>query len=121
MNRSLLSSLVVIAALAAAGVALASTSTHPSMHVQPSPVAPGGKVHVYGNAGACPPGSQLTAISSAFPGHAFAQGSLTGTVRSDHTYSIRGHVRARAHAGTYGVSARCGGGNLGVSGHVRVR
>ena len=121
MHRLLSSSLVALAALVAAGIGYASASSHPSIHVQPNPVAPGGKVHVFGNAGSCPAGNQLMVISKAFPGHAFGEGSLTGTVRANHTYSIHGHVRAGLQKGsTYGVGARCGGGNLGVSAHLHV-
>ena len=120
MNRTLSSSLVVIGALAVAGFALASGSSRTSLHVQPTAVAPGGHVHVYGNAGSCTPGTTLTAISSAFPGHAYGQGTLTGRVRANHTFSFAGHLRAGVRAGTYSVSARCGGGNLGVSAHIHV-
>jgi len=120
MNRSLSSSFVVLVALAAAGIAFGSASSRPSIHVQPTAVAAGGHVHVYGSAGSCAAGSVLTAISAAFPGHAFGKGTLTGRVRANHTYSIQGHLRAHVHAGRYGVTARCAGGNLGVKAHVRV-
>jgi hypothetical protein len=121
MNRSLLlSSLVVVAALAAAGVSFGSASSRPSIHVQPGTVSAGGRVHVYGNAGACSAGSRLTAISTAFPGHAFGKGTLSGRVRSNGAFSFTGHLRGGVHAGSYSVAARCGGGNLGVSARVRV-
>jgi hypothetical protein len=121
MSRTLVLSLAALAGVAFfAGAALARASSRPSIHVKPTPVAPGGKVHVYGNAGACAPGSQIMAISRAFPGHAFGEGALSGTVRANHTYSINGHIRSGQQAGTYSVDARCGGGNLGVSTHVKV-
>jgi len=120
MNRSLISCLVAAVALVAAGAALGSRAAHPSIHVQPASVAPGGHVRVYGNAGSCSAGSQLMAISAAFPGHAFGVGELTGRVHANHTFSIRGHLRSGVKAGTYSVGARCGGGNLGVSALLHV-
>jgi len=121
MNRSLLlSSLVVVAALVAAGVSFGSASSRPSLHVQPGTAAAGGRVHVFGNAGACSAGDHVTAISAAFPGHAFGEGTLSGRVRSDHTFSFAGHLRGAVHAGRYAVTARCGGGNLGAKAHVKV-
>jgi hypothetical protein len=120
MSRTFLSSLVAVAALAVAGAAFGSSSSRASIHVQPTAVAAGAPVHVYGSVGSCSSG-RVMVISKAFPGHAFGEGGLTGHVRPDHTYSIDGHVRSSLRAGTYSVSARCGGGNLGVSGRVRVR
>ena len=120
MNRTLTSSLVALAALTLSGAAFGSASSRPSIHVQPSKVRPGARIHIYGSAGSCS-SARLTAISGAFPGHAMGQGTLTGRVRPDHTYSIRGRIRAGAKPGAYLVGVRCGGGNLGVAGVLRVK
>ena len=120
MSRTLLVSLVALAGLAVAGAALGSAQSRPSIHVQQSSVAPGGRVTVYGSVGSCESGD-VTVISRAFPGHAFGEGALTGPVSAaNHTFTIRGHVRSHLHARKYAITARCGGGNLGVKGHVRV-
>jgi hypothetical protein len=64
----------------------------------------------------------VTAISRAFPGHAFgAAGTLSGRVRAGHAFSFSGRLRRTLKPGLYAVTARCGGGNLGVAVRVRVR
>jgi hypothetical protein len=112
-------SLVAVAGLAVAGSALGSGS-HARISVRPGHAAAGAAIRVVGNAGSCSAGSTLTAISAAFPGHAYGEGALSGVVRADHSFSIRGHLRKSAKPGRYSVGARCGGGNLGVSASVRV-
>jgi hypothetical protein len=119
MSRTLLSSFVLVAALALAGVAFGSASSQPSIHVRPHSVAAGAPVHVYGSVGSCTSG-QVAVFSKAFPGHMFGEGGYTGHVKANHTYSIHGHIRRNAKPGTYSVGARCGGGNLGVITHVHV-
>jgi hypothetical protein len=100
----------------------ASAATRPSMHVSPSLVSPGGRVTVWGNADGCPGGDAVTIISRAFPGHGFAGiGAITAHVRTGGSFSATGRVRADAHKGRYGITARCGGGNLGVLVYLRVR
>ncbi|HVS84946.1 MAG TPA: hypothetical protein VHD91_04890 [Gaiellaceae bacterium] len=89
--------------------------------VVPGAVAPGAAVKVVGNAGTCPAGNVVTAISAAFPGHAFGMGTLTGRVVTGGAFTIRGHVRKGLKAGRYTVTARCGGGNFGVTAFVRIR
>ena len=116
MYRSLF--LVAAVGLVTAGAALG--SARPSIHVQQRSVAPGGRVTVYGSVGSCASGD-VTVISRAFRGHAFGEGALTGHVNAaNHTFSVNGRVRAGLHAGKYAISARCGGGNLGVTAKLRV-
>ena len=117
MSRTFAVALVVLAAVA---MVASATASRPRISVRPGTVSPGGLVHVSGNAGSCAAGNTLTLISSAFPGHAYGKGTLTGRVGAGHAFSISGHVRSDARAGSYTVSARCGGGNLGVSATVRV-
>jgi hypothetical protein len=119
MTRTLILSLAALAGLAVVGSALGS-GANTRIAVEPGRAAPGAMVRIVGNAGACSAGSTVTAISSAFPGHAFGEGSLSGLVRSNHTFSIVGHLSRTVRPGRYNVGARCGGGNLGVSAFVRV-
>ena len=113
--------------LLALGVAItasaASAATRPNMHVSPSVVAPGGRVTVWGNADGCPRGDTVTIISRAFPlTHSFAGvGALFARVRTGGAFSATGHVRLHARPSRYGITARCGGGNLGVVVYLRVR
>lgn len=101
----------------------ASAATRPTMHVSPSVVSAGGRVTVWGNADGCPTGDAVTIISRAFPmTHSFAGvGAIYARVRTGGSFSTSGHVRANAHKGRYGITARCGGGNLGVLVYVRVK
>jgi hypothetical protein len=117
VSRSLMLSLVGIAGLAVAGVAFGSAS-HARIAVRPGHAAPGGAIRIVGNAGTC--SGAVTAISSAFPGHAYGEGTLTGVVRANHTFSIHGRLSRSVQPGRYSVGARCGGGNLGAHAYVTV-
>ena len=121
MARSLMFVFAVIAALAVATSALGSAPAAPSLHVAPTSVAAGGMVHVWGSAGSCRAGARLLVLSGAFPEYTFGVGALTGRVRGDHTFSLRHKVRGNATTGTYAVSVKCAGADLGVSGAVRIR
>lgn len=101
--------------------AAAAVVAHPALKVAPATAHAGAKVTVSGNAGTCPKGDQVIAISKAFPGHAYGQGTLTGKVGAGGAFSFGGHLRAGVKPGRYSVTARCGGGNLGVVAYVRVR
>ena len=118
MSRTFAVALVLLSAIA---VVASATASRPRLTVRPSAVSPGGTVLLTGNAGTCSVGSTVSAISAAFPGHAYGQGALTGRVRDGHGFSIVGHVRRSLRRGSYRVTARCGGGNLGVAATIRVR
>ena len=112
--------LVAFAVLLAGATAAA--AARPRLTVRPALAAPRAAVVVSGNAGSCPVGDTVTAISQAFPGHAFgAAGTLSGRVRAGHAFSFGGYLRRALKPGRYAVTARCGGGNLGVVAYVRVR
>ena len=98
--------------LVAAAIAVPAAAATPKKHlsVSPTSAAPGALVHVSGNAFPCLRGSTLTAISGAFPGHAFGEGTLTGIVGRAGHFAFSGHLRAHLRAGRYAVTARCGGG-----------
>ena len=113
---------VVIASTLLAGSVAAAAPARVRLAVVPSPVSPGAAVRVVGNAGSCPAGSSVFALSRAFPGRQFGGwGALSGRVGAGGSFAIRGHVRSALRAGRYAVTARCAGGNLGVTAHVRVR
>ena len=117
MSRSLMLSLALLAGLAVVGSALGS-GAHPRLAVKPGHAAPGAAIRIVGNAGSC--AGPVTAISKAFPGHAYGEGALTGRVGANGRFVIHGRLRRNARPARYAVSARCGGGNLGVTAHVRV-
>jgi hypothetical protein len=95
----------------------------PSIHPTPRSVIAGGTVRVGGLAGGCPTGDRVTLISRAFPHtHDFAgQPAVFATVRPDDTYATFVTIPASKAAKRYGITARCGGGTFGVTGHLRVR
>ncbi|MEP6952496.1 MAG: hypothetical protein ABI950_00380 [Solirubrobacteraceae bacterium] len=95
----------------------------PSIRATPSSVAAGDIVRVAGLAGGCPAGSRVTLISRAFShAHDFAGVSAVyATVRTGDTYAVRTRIPAGRNPGTYSITARCGGGNFGVSAQLRVR
>ena len=94
----------------------------PSIHARPHAVHAGDRVRVYGLAGGCPQGEQVTLLSRAFPhAHEFAGvPAVFATVSGDDRYSVRVRIPARRAPGRYAIGARCGGGNFGVQGSVRV-
>ncbi len=95
----------------------------PSIHVAPGSVRAGDAVRVSGLAGGCPSGSRVTLISRAFSRARDFAGipAVVATVRRDDTYRVRTRVPAARRPGVRTVTARCGGGNFGVTAHLRVR
>ena len=93
-----------------------------SLTVAPATVKPGHRVIIRGNADGCSLGNAVTIISHAFSNaHSFAGvPAVFARVRTGGKFGIRPRIPATRHAGTYGVTARCGGGNLGVSAHITV-
>ena len=93
----------------------------PSVRVSPAVVAPGRRVRIFGNAGSCPRGTTVFVLSRALAGRSFAGlGAIITRVRAHHMFAVSGSTRRNAHAGTYTITAQCGGGNLGVT-HFRLR
>jgi hypothetical protein len=95
----------------------------PSIHATPRTVLRGQTVRIGGLAGGCQTGNQVTLLSRAFPHtHDFAGlPAVFARVRSDDTYATFVRIPASRARGRYGITARCGGGNFGVTGHLRVR
>jgi hypothetical protein len=118
MRRVTLAAGTAAAALTLAGAVTAATS----LTVAPSPVHRGHRVIVRGNADGCPVGDAVTIISKAFAHtHDFAGlPAVFARVRSGGKFGVRPRIPSSKAVGNYGVSARCGGGNLGVSATIHV-
>jgi hypothetical protein len=70
----------------------------------------------------CRRGETVSLISRLFPGHAFGgEGAISTLVRSGGRFTRSFRVRRTTARGRYVITARCGGGNLGVAAHLRVR
>jgi hypothetical protein len=112
---------VAVFAVAAFAVAAASATAAPARHlaVTPTSVARGGHVTVSGRG--CRAGDVVYLISPAFVGNAFVQHSVATRAQANGHFSRRVRIRSRIGAGRYTITARCGGGNLGVAAHLRVR
>src|SRR4051794_3757372 len=106
--------------LAGRGAAVAdAASLHVSLHV----ASPGARTRVFGSAaGGCAAGDQVTLLSRAFPGtHRFAGVPAVFTrTRASGAFSKRVRIPSGKAPGHYRVTARCGGGNLGITRRLRV-
>jgi len=93
-----------------------------ALAVKPGTVKRGGTVVVSGVAGGCTAGDQVTIISRAFaPAHSFAGvPAVLAQVGSAGRFSATTRIPATRGPGTYLLTARCGGGNLGVSARLTV-
>ncbi len=119
MGRATLAAIIAVAASAAVASAVTAAT---SLTVAPSPVHRGHRVIVRGNADGCPVGNAVTIISKAFAHtHDFAGlPAVFARVRSGGKFGIRPRIPSTRAVGSYGVTARCGGGNLGVSATIHV-
>jgi hypothetical protein len=112
-----------ICALAVAAVtAVAATAAPPSLSVRPRTVERGDVVVLKGSAGDCPAGDRVTLISRAFRHvHDFAGlPAVFARVRPGGSFRATTRIPSTKRPGRYRVTARCGGGNLGVDAHLRV-
>ena len=93
-----------------------------ALRVEPRTVKRGGTVLVSGVAGGCTAGDQVTIISHAFaPTNSFAGvPAVFAQVGSAGRFSAKTRIPATRRLGTYLLTARCGGGNLGVSARLAV-
>jgi hypothetical protein len=106
--------------LAAAPVAAASVV---QLAITPSTVHRGGTVQIKGNADGCARGNTVFVISRAFVHtHEFAGVSaVLARVRARGVFRATTVIPRGRRPGRYTVTARCGGGNLGVAVHLTVR
>ena len=112
-----------IAATAGAALCVAAAAAAPvALTVSPTTVRAGHVVQIKGNAGDCPMGDGVTILSRAFKHtHEFAGvPAVYALVRSGGRFGVRTTIPRARHVGRYVLTARCGGGNLGVSAHLRV-
>lgn len=93
-----------------------------ALAVTPSRVPAGGRVLVHGVAGGCAAGDAVTVISHAFsPVHSFAGvPAVYAQVGAAGRFSVATQIPGATPPGRYGLTARCGGGNLGVSATLTV-
>jgi len=113
-SRSVVAS-AAVAALVLAGTVAGAT---PRLTVQPKSIALGGVVTVSGRG--CRAGDLVYLISPPFVGHAFVAHSVAARARSNGSFSRRVRIRTSIRPGRYLITARCGGGNLGVFAALRV-
>jgi hypothetical protein len=111
-----------ILAAAALGLVPGEALAAPTIHANPNPVHAGKRVRVFGNAGGCMPGSQVTLISRAFSHrHDFAGlPAIFATVNANGHYSKRTRIPKGKTPKRYRITGRCGGGNFGIVAHLKV-
>jgi hypothetical protein len=109
--------LAVVVAIATAPPAAPATAT---IRVKPAAVHRGKLVRVYGVVTGC--GGSVTLISKAFAHtHDFAGlPAVFAARRADGSYSVRVRIPRTRTPGSYTISGRCGGGNIGVTRRLRV-
>ena len=113
--------------LLVAGVAFATAASvmasAPSLTLTPASVKRGHTVLIKGSADGCTVGNTVFVISRAFVHtHEFAGVSaVLARVRYGGSFRVTTRIPATRRPGRYNVTARCGGGNLGVLKHLTVR
>lgn len=112
---------LAIAVIPVLWLAAPATAAGESLHVTPHTVAAGGTVQV---SGTCDPHTTGFAISPAFvddASHDFAGlGAVPFNTNAGGAFSVTAQVAAGTAPGNYSVTARCGGGNLGISATLTV-
>jgi hypothetical protein len=118
---------LLVGAIALAVPMWASPAGAATITVSPSSVAAGGQVTVSGDVLAngqpgCSVPGDVTLISGAFEGLGEFAGVGATTAQADASgnFSTTVALSTSVAAGTYDVSARCGGGNLGVTASLTV-
>ena len=118
------SRMLVLTAVAATALGFAATAAAaaPSLSLSRSTVRPGQTVVVRGTAPGCPTGDSATIISRAFSHlHDFAGvPAVYARVRAGGAFQATVRIPIGRKPGRYGITARCGGGNLGVQRFLRV-
>lgn len=117
--RALGGVIAVVAGLVAVAVAVGAP---PSISVSPATVHRGHSVVVKGSADGCAVGNTVTLISRAFVHtHDFAGlPAVFAKVKYGGKFKATTKIPATKKPKTYTITARCGGGNLGVTAHLKV-
>jgi hypothetical protein len=116
---------VTVGLLAPATPARAASAT--ALQVRPSSIVAGDTVVVSGSVGPAPAGSacgtSLMLLSRAFAHtDAFAGvPAVVAAVKPDGTFAVTTRIPRPTPAGTYSITGRCGGGNIGVRATLEVR
>jgi hypothetical protein len=107
---------VTIALGICALVAVPVQAAGPTIVASPNPVVAGTLVRIHGVVAGCAVGDRVTLISKAFVhSHDFAGlPAVFAPVHAGGRYSVSTRIPATRH-GSYAISGRCGGGNLGVT------
>lgn len=105
-------------AVSPSGNAIRRAAVSPSLKVRPTSIARGGKVTVSGRG--CASQDIVYLISPPFSGHAFVQHSVATKADLGGNFSKVVRIRTNVRPGHYLITARCGGGNLGVAARLRV-
>jgi len=119
MRRTTTAVLAVAALAVLPGEAYAAAT----IKVSPNPVHAGERVHLFGNVGGgCAPGDRVTLMSFAFSHkHEFAGvPAVFARVKSNDHYSKRARIPKARAPKKYAITARCGGGNFGITRKLRV-
>jgi hypothetical protein len=113
---------LIAAAAATLLLAGSASATTVFLVLFPGTVHRGHTVTINGNAGDCPRGDSVTILSRAFSRlHEFAGvPAVYAKVGAGGRFHTTARIPLTRHAGTYVVTARCGGGNLGVKPVLRV-
>ncbi len=115
---------VALGAVVASGVDVSrrAAAARVALSVAPRTVRRGGAVVVRGLAGDCPSSDTVTVLSRAFsPTHTFAGvPALLARVGTAGRFSASARIPSSRRPGSYLLTARCGGGNLGVSARLTV-
>jgi hypothetical protein len=119
--------LVPVAAVVTLTLAWSTPAWAATINVSPSSVAVGGQVTVSGDVLAngqpgCEVPGDVTLISPAFDGLGeFAGvGAITAPADASGNFSVTATLPATTGPGTYEITGRCGGGNVGVSASLEV-
>ena len=120
VQRVLVSVAALVAALATAATAATAV---PSLSLTPSSVKRGNTVLIKGSADGCAVGNTVLILSRAFVrAHDFAGvPAVFAKVKYGGSFRVTTRIPATKGPGRYGVTARCGGGNLGILKHLTVR
>jgi hypothetical protein len=113
----------LVAAALVIAVPAAAANAAARLRVTPGQVAPGGTVRVSGSAaGGCASRDRVTVLSRAFPGtHRFAGvPAITARTTAAGHFARTVRIPRTRKPGRYTVTARCGGGNLGIVRYLRV-
>jgi hypothetical protein len=121
-SRILLTAAVATTTCAVAAVSAGAAPAKVFLVVTPHVVTRGNLVRLHGSAGSCHVGNTVFLISKAFPAtHEFAGVPAVLTkVMSGGAFNVTVRIPKHKHSGLYHITGRCGGGNLGFYGEVRV-